>query len=360
MIIKDVRIVLIRLPWAGMPLGGRASGPRELIVAEIETASGLVGMGYLMPLRGGIETIGACLQELIVPRLLGKEATQIEGIWQDLWRGTYTVGRMGITLFAMSVIDIALWDLLGKKAGLPLYKLWGGFRAEIPAYGSGCWRGLGVEGMIAKAKSYLAQGSKATKMQVGFMPDWQTGVARVRLMREALGPGVDILLDATTAWTADQAIFIGRKFEPYDVFWLEEPVNCEDFDGYFLVAEKLNIRIVGGEKNFTRFDLRPFFRNPRIPIFMPDVMRGGLTEMRKIAAVADTWGMTISPHLFPELMVQVMASIPNGLMLEYLDFLDDLWGDPVLPKNGMMAPSQKPGHGLSFKDGVLREGRILR
>jgi D-arabinonate dehydratase len=136
-------------------------------------------------------------------------------------------------------------------------------------------------------------------------------------------------------------------------------VNCEDFEGYFLVAEKVNIRIVGGEKHFTRFDFRPFFRNPRIPIFMPDVMRGGLTEMRKIAAVADTWGLTISPHLFPELMVQVMASIPNGLMLEYLDFLDDLWVDPVLPKNGMMSPSQKPGHGLSFKEEILREGRNL-
>ena len=359
MIIKEIRVHLIRLPWAGMPLGGRASGPRELVVVEVETSSGLVGLGYVMPLRGGIETIGTCLKELIVPRLIGKEATQIEGIWQDLWRATYTVGRMGITLVAMSAIDIALWDLLGKKAGLPLYKLWGGFRTEIPAYGSGCWRGLGAEGMIEKAKSYLAQGFKAVKMQVGFMPNWQTEVERVRLMREALGSHIDIMLDATMAWTADQAIFIGRKFEPYDVFWLEEPVNCEDFEGYFLVAEKVNIRIVGGEKHFTRFDFRPFFRNPRIPIFMPDVMRGGLTEMRKIAAVADTWGLTISPHLFPELMVQVMASIPNGLMLEYLDFLDDLWVDPVLPKNGMMSPSQKPGHGLSFKEEILREGRNL-
>ena len=157
------------------------------------------------------------------------------------------------------------------------------------------------------------------------------------------------------AWTADQAIFIGRKFEPYDVFWLEEPVNCEDFDGYFLVAEKLNIRIVGGETNFTRFDFRPFFRTPRIPIFMPDVMRGGLTGMRKIATVADTWGMTISPHLFPELMVQVMASIPNGLVLEYLDFLDDLWVDPVLPKNGMMSPlGESLGTAFPLKKGFLR------
>lgn len=97
--------------------------------------------------------------------MIGKEATQIEGIWQDLWRATYSVGRMGITLFTMSAIDIALWDLLGKKAGLPLYKRWGGFRTEIPAYGSGCWRGAGAEGMIEKAKSYFAQRFKAIKIK---------------------------------------------------------------------------------------------------------------------------------------------------------------------------------------------------
>ena len=189
MIIKEIRVHINPFTLGGYAArGGGASGPRELVVVEVETSSGLVGLGYVMPLRGGIETIGMCLKELIVPRLIGKEATQIEAIWQDLWRATYTVGRMGITLFAISAIDIALWgDLLGKKAGLPLYKLWEGFQTEIPAYGSGCWRGLGAEGMIEKAKSYLAQGFKAVKMQVGFMPNWQTEVERVRLMREALG-----------------------------------------------------------------------------------------------------------------------------------------------------------------------------
>jgi len=358
MTIRDIRVILLRLPWAGMPLGGKATGPRELVVVEIETSPGIVGLGYIMPLRGGIETIGTCLKELIIPKLIGRDATQIEAIWYDLWRATYTVGRMGIALFAMSVIDIALWDLLGKKAGLPLYRLWGGFRTEIPAYGSGCWRGLGSEGMIAKAKNYVAQGFKAVKMQVGLMPNWQAEVERVCLMREALGPNIDIMLDAAMAWTADQAIFIGRKFEPYDIYWLEEPVSCEDIQGYFHVAEKLNIRIVGGEKHFTRYDLWPFFANPRIPILMPDVMRGGLTEIRKIASIADTRGMTISPHLFPELMVQVMASIPNGLMLEYLDLLDDLWVEPVLPKHGLSSPPERPGHGLTFKDEAILEGRI--
>lgn len=355
MIIKDIRITLLRLPWVGQPLGGTATGPREVVVVEIETASGIAGMGYLMPLRGGLETIGTCLRELIVPRLLGRDATQIEAIWRDLYRATYTVGRMGVALFAMSAVDIALWDALGKKAGLPLHRLWGSYRTEIPAYGSGCWRDTGAEGMIEKAKNYVADGLKAIKMQVGHASGPKTDIENLRRMREALGPEIDIMLDAAMAWTADLAIQVGRKFEPYDVFWLEEPVTCEDFHGYFHVAEKLNIRIVGGEKHFTRYDLRPFLENPRIPILQPDVMRGGLTELRKIAALADTWGLTISPHLAHELMVHVMASIPNGLILEYLDFLDDLWVEPIKPQGPIVRVPERPGHGLVLKEGVLRD-----
>ena len=105
----------------------------------------------------------------------------------------------------------------------------------------------------------------------------------------------------------------------------------------------------------TRYDMRPFFENPKLPIMQPDVMRGGLTEILKISAVSDTWGITLAPHLFHELMVQVMASVPNGLILEYVDFLDDLWENPVIPENGMVRVPERPGHGLSFKPEVLKD-----
>ena len=130
---------------------------------------------------------------------------------------------------------------------------------------------------------------------------------------------------------------------------------AEDFSGYFRIADALNMRIVGGESHFTRYDMRPFFENPKLPILQPDVMRGGLTEILKISAIADTWGITLAPHLFHELMVQTMASIPNGLMLEYVDFLDDLWVDPVIPENGTVRVPERPGHGLAFKTEVLKD-----
>jgi L-alanine-DL-glutamate epimerase-like enolase superfamily enzyme len=340
----------------GRPVGsGKAIGPREVVIVEIETASRIVGMGHIMPIRGGLETIAACLRELIVPRILGRDATQIEAIWHDLYRATYTVGRMGVAIIALSTVDIALWDALGKKAGLPLHRLWGNFRNDIPIYGSGCWRDTGAEGMVQKAREYVAAGMKAIKMQVGHTSGIKTDVENVRRMREALGPDITIMLDATMAWTADQAIEAGLKFEPYDIYWFEEPVTCEDFRGYFRVAEKLNTRIVGGEKHFTRYDLRPFFENPNIAVLNPDVMRGGLTELRKIAVLADTWGLTISPHLAHELMVHVMASIPNGLIMEYMDFLDDVWVEPVLPQGPIVRVPERPGHGMAFKQEILRD-----
>ena len=362
MTIRDVRTTLLRMPWPASPwMRGHALGAtRNLLVLEVETADGIVGMGYLNPFTPVLRTIAACLEEAIVPRVLGKDATAIEAIWRDLWRATYTAGRGGIAMMAISALDIALWDALGKRAGLPLHRLWGHYRSQIPAYGSGCWRGSGGDGMIEKARYYVAKGYKAIKMQVAHVHDLRTDLDNVRRMREALGPDIAIMIDVNQGWTADVAIQMGRKFEEYDIYWLEEPVIADDFAGYMRIAQALDLRVVGGETHFTRFDLRPFLENPRVPILQPDPMRGGLTDLRKTAALADTWGMTLAPHLFPELNIQLLASIPNGLWVEQMELLDDLWVDPVPVVDGMMTAPERPGHGLAFKPEVLRDFRVDR
>jgi L-alanine-DL-glutamate epimerase-like enolase superfamily enzyme len=265
------------------------------------------------------------------------------------------MGRMGVVLFAMSALDVALWDALGKRAKLPLYKLWGASREEMPVYGSGCYRGLGGDGMIAKAQRYLKQGFQAIKMQVAWVHTPAQDVENVRRMREALGSGPVIMIDVNRGWTADLAIEVGRKIEPYDIYWLEEPVRVDDFEGYARVARALTMRVVGAENHYTRWDLRPFFRDPCVPILQPDFMRGGLTEMRKIAAVADTYGIRIAPHLFPELMVHMLCSIPNAEILEYMGWLDDLWVEAPMPDKGMMRPLQTPGHGLAVKPDLIKK-----
>ena len=326
MIIEDVRVSLLRAPFVEKPgFFAHYQRDREILVVEVETRSGLVGLGYQLYLREGFRTTAACIEEVMAPRILGRDASEIEAIWRELWSANIADGRGGAQVFALSAIDVALWDIVGQRAGLPLHRLWGHYRSEVPAYGSGCWRGLGGEGMAEKACRFVEDGYRAVKMQVGHLWSEAEDVENVRLVREAVGSDVDVMVDVNMAWTADQAILMGRKFEPYEIYWLEEPVSPEDFCGYFRIAEALDTRVVGGESHFTRYDLRPFFENPGIPILQPDVIRGGLTELRKIAALADTWGMTIAPHLYPELMIHLLASIPNGLILEDMGLLDDLW-----------------------------------
>jgi len=355
--ITAIRTTMLRVPWPQTPwLKGHAFGPmREFLVLDVETRGGLAGVGYLFLFRPGMRTIATCLDECVIPRVLGKDASAVEAIWQDLWRTTVTYGRAGIAVMAMSALDIALWDVLGKAAKLPLHRLWGHYRAQLPAYGSGCFRGSGGDGMIAKALHYKERGYKAIKMQVAHTTDLATDLGNVARMREAVGPDIDIMIDVNMGWTADVAIQMGRKFEDYNVYWLEEPVVPDDFAGYLRIAEALDLRVVGGETHFTRFDLKPFFENPRLPILQPDPMRGGLTELRKIATVADTWGMTIAPHLFPELNVQLLASIPNGLWIEDMGLADDIWVEPVPVVNGVITAPERPGHGLAFKPEILRD-----
>jgi L-alanine-DL-glutamate epimerase-like enolase superfamily enzyme len=195
-------------------------------------------------------------------------------------------------------------------------------------------------------------------MQVAHTQDLATDLDNVRRMREALGPDIAIMIDVNMGWSADVAIQMGRKFEAYDVYWLEEPVVADDFVGYMRIAEALDLRIVGGETHFTRFDLRPFLENPRLPILQPDPMRGGFTDLRKTATLADTWGMSLAPHLFPELNVQLLASIPNGAWIEEMGLSQDLWVDPVPVVDGMITAPERPGHGLAFRPEVLRDFRV--
>ena len=358
--ITAVETTLIRVPWAQTPPANGIMPPahRELLVLEIRTRGGLTGMSYLQPLSGGLATLDMCLKEMVAPKILGRDATETEGIWQTLWKSTYWLGRGGIATFAQSAVDIALWDIVGKRANLPLYRLWGKAREATPAYGSGCWRGLGRDGMISQAKVFTGMGLGAIKMQVAHIRPWREDVKNVAAMREALGPDIEIMIDVNMGWTADTAIQAGHHIDQYDPYWLEEPVVCEDFDGYARVAAALKTRVVGAESHFTRYDMRPFFKTPSTPILQPDPMRGGFTELRKIAAVADTWGLTIAPHCFHELMVHLTASIPNANYLEYMIWNDDLWIEPAIPVNGMLKPLEHPGHGLRFKPEVLRDHRV--
>ena len=350
MIITDIRTRLLSVPFQDPPQTGFLTLEMiDLLVVEIETASGIIGTGHLHPLASGIQTMEMCIHEMLVPLLIGEDARNVEALWQKMWQATFINGRMGITVMAMSAIDIALWDAVGRSANKPLWQLWGGKPDPMPVYGSGCFRGLGHDGMIAKAEAFVAQGYDAIKMQVAHLFTHDEDIANVRDMRNALGDDIEIMVDVNQGWTVDEAITVGKQLDAFNIAWLEEPVMADNFDGYHRIADAIDTPLAGGENHFTHHDLKPFFASGKVPILQPDIMRGGYTELRKISTLAHDAGLKIAPHLFPELSSHLMAAIPNGSWLENMGWYDHLWVEPLVAEAGMLAPPDRAGHGMDFK-----------
>jgi L-alanine-DL-glutamate epimerase-like enolase superfamily enzyme len=356
MIISDIRTHLLSVPFSDPPQTGFLTLENiDLLVVEVETASGVVGTGHLHPLGLGMRTLEMCIHEMLKPLLIGQDVSEVEALWQSMWRSTFIQGRMGISVMAMSAIDIALWDALGRAQDKPLWQLWGGRPDPLPVYGSGCFRGLGHDGMIAKAERFVADGYGAIKMQVAHLFTHDEDVANVRDMRMALGDEIEIMVDVNQGWTAQEAITVGRRLDEFNLTWLEEPVMADDFDGYHAIADAIRTPVVGGENHFTHHDLKPFFASGKIPILQPDIMRGGYTELRVIADLAHKAGLKMAPHMFPELSVHLNASIPNPVWLENMGWYDHLWVEPNPSENGLMSPPNRPGHGMDFRPELFRD-----
>ena len=354
--ITDLRTHLLSVAFDDPPKTGfLAIECMDLLVVEVETDAGVVGTGHLNPLVGGMVTLDTCIHEMLKPLVVGQDASDPAAVWEKLWKATFIQGRMGITVMAQSAIDIALWDALGRTEQRPLWELWGGTDDPIPIYGSGCFRGLGHDGMIEKAKRYVAEGFTAIKMQVAHVFTHDEDRANVRDMREALGEDVEIMVDVNQGWTAEEAIEVGRRLDPYGLAWLEEPVVATDFEGYHRIADAIETPVVGGENHFLSDDMRPFFESGKIPILQPDIMRGGYTGLRAVADDAASVGIRIAPHLFPELSSHLVASIPNGSWLEHMGWYDKLWVEPLRPEAGTLVPPSRPGHGMDLKPELFDE-----
>ena len=290
--ITEIRTHLLSVPFSDPPKTGFLTLPNiDLLVVEVETDAGVVGTGHLHPLAGGMRTLEMCIDEMLKPLLIGEVADDVEALWRKMWQATFIQGRMGVTVMAMSALDIALWDALGRQQGKPLWQVWGGREDPLPVYGSGCFRGLGHDGMIEKAERFVGEGFKAIKMQVAHLFTHDEDVINVRDMRDALGDDIEIMVDVNQGWTVEEAIAVGKRIDPYNLSWLEEPVMADDFDGYHAIADAIETSVVGGENNFTHHDFKPFFESRKIPILQPDIMRGGYTELRIIAEHAHKAGL---------------------------------------------------------------------
>lgn len=320
------------------------------VVARIETDQGLHGLGYTMLIGGfGARSVRAYLEESLIPLLIGEDPLDVGRLWQKMYENDRGIRKKGVPVYAISAIDIGLWDILGKSMGQPVWRLFGAHSDKVPVYGSGGFLPYSVDQLIAEAEDFRALGCRHYKFKIG-RPNLMENVERVRVVREALGDDMEILVDVNQRWDVATNIRVAKLLEEYALYWYEEPVLADNIAQCAEVAGAISIPVATGENEYTRYGFRDLIDAKAAQFLNPDIHRcGGFSEMIKIAHLAAAYDIKIAPHLVPELSIQVMVSIPNGALVEILaGSPDDLWRDPIEIVDGMVAPPNRPGHGMEF------------
>ncbi|MCY4652890.1 MAG: mandelate racemase/muconate lactonizing enzyme family protein [Dehalococcoidia bacterium] len=334
-----------------------------LNVVKVETDEGATGIGLAGGVQGA-EEIGAAILEHFAQVVVGQDPFDTERIWDNMWQPKL-VGRRGITTRVISGIDIALWDLKGQITGLPVYKLLGGYTNKIPVYIAGGYyeEGKGLGELAEEMVTAIGLGARAVKMKIGGAPI-NEDVERVRIVREAIGPDTRLMVDANCAYRHFEAQEIARKMEPYDVFWFEEPVNPDDYEGHRLVSQSTIIPVATGENEYTRYGFRELIEGRCCDILQPDgLIMGGVTEFMKVAALAQAHDLLIAPHGNQDVHVHLVSAIPNGLTVEYYsDSTDPMWGhmfnETLMVEDGHVSPPDRPGFGISLNEEALAPHRV--
>jgi L-alanine-DL-glutamate epimerase-like enolase superfamily enzyme len=363
--ITDVEAIYLRSPDLDQR---RTDSSQDALLVRVSTDAGIVGYGEVdsAPLvaKAVIEappshTIARGLREL----LIGEDARDIERLWQLMYDSTLYYGRGGVAIHAMAGVDIALWDIRGQLAGEPIHRLLGEVhRSEMRAYASNMF-GLTVEETAARARRAREDGFTGVKF--GWEPfgkDPRTDERLVCAIRDEVGPTVDVMIDAGLAWNADTTLERLRMLERYDVFWLEEPLPPDDYDGYRRVTSSTSTWIAAGEEESTIDGFRRLMDEAGVDVVQVDVTRTGLTQAIKIAALAHERGLQCANHTFTTdvnvaASLHFLAAIPNAIYLEYCvekgDIRSQLAVEPFRVIDGVVRVPQKPGLGVDLNPMVI-------
>lgn len=360
--IKITEIKFLRLRYPGktprkrngtIESGGGVPGMTQM---EIHTNAGIVGRS--VPAGGNDIILGQLL-----PRIAGMNPFHIEAIWDRMYRFNRKPVAKGPYISAMGSVDIALWDIVGKALNKPVCEVLGIFSERIRVYAAGGYYedGKGVRELVKEMEAYVSEGFRAVKMKVGGEP-MDVDVERVRAVREALGPKIDLMIDANNRWTAFEAIRFGRMVEKYNPYWFEEPVEADDFAGSAQVRRALSIPVASGENEFTRWGARDLIQANAVDILQCDtVLSGGISEGRKIASLASAFHIPVSPHGNPHMAVHLLASLPNALIMETYPAVESKYNLalPLFPvKDGYIHAPAKPGLGIDPDPDVVKKYKV--
>jgi len=332
----------------------------ELLIARVATDDGLEGTGWSYTLGTGGSALKALVDDSIAPVLTGENADNIERLWDLMWRGLHAIGSSGATSLAIAAVDIALWDILGRARGLPLFRLLGGQRDRVPIYGSGVNLYFTMEELLEQVAGFLSQGVHGVKIKVG-RPDVGEDVERLAAVRDLIGPHMRLMVDANQGWSVGEAIGRARAMEEFNLFWLEEPILADDHIGYETLARSINIPIAAGETHYTKYQFCDLFQRRAVSFVQADVNRvGGITEWMKVAHMAQAYNLPMCPHGLEEVHAHLTCAVPNGYIVEHVVAGERHWGhvaNPLEPVDGYLSPRETPGHGVELDEGVLARYR---
>jgi L-rhamnonate dehydratase len=341
------------------------------LLVEIFTDTGHVGLGNAALAPPVTKTL---IDTYLKPLLIGADPWDIEYLWQQMYRRTLAFGRKGVAMVAISAVDIALWDLLGKDAKQPVYRLLGGRTKErIPVYASRLYA-MPLDELRAEAARYKAEGYRAMKLRFGWGPidgaaGMQKNIELVQAVRETVGDSIDLMADAYMGWTLDYAKRMLPLLEPFHLRWLEEPVIPDDTRGYRELKARAQVPIAGGEHEFTLFGFRDMLEQNALDYIQFDTNRvGGISQARKISALAESFQVPVIPHAGQMHNYHVVMASLNSPMAEFFPKVEVevgnelFWyifdGEPV-PSNGYIdLDDTVPGLGLTVNEESLRRFRV--
>jgi L-alanine-DL-glutamate epimerase-like enolase superfamily enzyme len=352
--IEGIETAYYRLPLEPMGDAGHGAIDSEELVTVKLRASGLEGHGYAYTIGRGGRAVRALIDSDLAPLLAGRDAQDIASLWDLMWQRLLYVGRGGLAAFAIAALDIALWDLRGLRERKPLYALLGAEARDLPAYGSGVDLPKPLDALLAQTEEFLERGLPGVKVKVG-RRDPREDEQRVAAVRRLIGEGIDLMVDANMAWSAQEALERGRRLEQFDLFWFEEPTIPEDVAGHAELARALEVPIAVGESLHSPHEFRRYIEEQALDVVQIDpVTNGGISVSLRALELANAAGLRASSHYTDELSAHLLCAARNPVYLEKHAFaLDRYLEAPQQVVNGRVRPTETPGTGMRFEERAL-------